>query len=231
VPFIPQAWENRVGEMVDRQIRFLIRGNACGAPDGQAAFATLVGKLKSAAGIDNAHEPLVLPSKIANAFALPGGKIYVLDGLLEKAQSPDELAGVLAHELGHVKHRDGMRKLIHDGGTSFLIGLLFGDVTGAGAVLFAGRSVLDASYSRDAERDADAFASQTMGKLGRSAAPLGELLLRIPGAQAKGISTILDSHPLTEERLDALKKGQSLVTRNALLSDGEWRALKRICRP
>jgi len=98
-------------------------------------------------------------------------------------------------------------------------------------VLFAGRSVLDASYSRDAERDADAFASQTMGKLGRSAAPLGELLLRIPGAQAKGISTILDSHPLTEERLDALKKGQSPVTGNALLSDGEWRALKRICRP
>jgi len=104
-------------------------------------------------------------------------------------------------------------------------------VTGAGAVLFAGRSLLDASYSRDAERDADSFASQTMGKLGRSAAPLGELLLRIPGAQAKGISTILDSHPLTEERLDALKKGQSPVTGNALLSDGEWRALKRICRP
>ena len=137
----------------------------------------------------------------------------------------------LAHELGHVKHRDGMRKLIHDGGTSFLIGLLFGDVTGAGAVLFAGRSLLDASYSRDAERDADAFASQTMGKLGRSAAPLGELLLRIPGAQAKGISTILDSHPLTEDRLEALKKDQSPVTGEVLLSNGEWRALKRICRP
>jgi len=230
-PLLPQAWENRVGEMVDRQIRFFIRGNACSAPEGQAALATLVGKLKSAGGIDNAHEPLVLSSKIPNAFALPGGKIYVLDGLLEKAQSPDELAGVLAHELGHVKHRDGMRKLIHDGGTSFLIGLLFGDVTGAGAVLFAGRSVLDASYSRDAERDADAFASQAMGKLGRSAAPLGELLLRIPGAQAKGISTILDSHPLTEDRLEALKKDQSPVTGEVLLSNGEWRALKRICRP
>ena len=231
VPFVPQAWENRVGEMIDRQIRFLIRGNACGAPDGQAALATLVGKLKSAGGIDIAHEPLVVSSKIANAFALPGGKIYVLDGLLEKAQSPDELAAVLAHELGHVKHRDGMRKIIHDGGTSFLIGLLFGDVTGAGAVLFAGRSLLDASYSRDAERDADSFASQTMGKLGRSAAPLGELLLRLPGAQANRTSTILASHPLTEERLVALKKDQSPVTGDALLSDGEWRALKRICRP
>jgi Zn-dependent protease with chaperone function len=231
VPFVPQAWENQVGEMVDRQIRFLIGGNACGTPDGQAALAALVGKLKSAGGIENAHEPLVVSSKIPNAFALPGGKIYVLDGLLEKAQSPDELAGVLAHELGHVKHRDGIRKIIHDGGTSFLIGLLFGDVTGAGAVLFAGRSLLDASYSRDAERDADAFASQTMRLLGRPAAPLGELLLRLPGAQAKGSLSMLASHPLTQERLEALKKNQGAVTGAALLSDGEWRALKRICRP
>ena len=231
VPFIPQAWENRVGEMVDRQIRFIIGGNACSALDGQAALATLVGKLKSAGEIDNALEPLVVSSKIENAFALPGGKIYVLDGLLEKAQNPDELAGVLAHELGHVKHRDGMRKIIHDGGTSFLIGLLFGDVTGAGAVLFAGRSLLDASYTRDAERDADAFASQTMRKLGRSAVPLGELLLRIPGAQAKGALTVLASHPLTEERLEAMKRDQGPVTGEALLSDGEWRALKRICQP
>ena len=51
-----------------------------------------------------------------------------------------------------MKHRDSMRKIIQTGGTSFLIGLLFGDVIGAGAVIFATRSMLDASYSRDAER-------------------------------------------------------------------------------
>jgi len=231
VPFVPQAWETRVGEAVDRQIRAFINGKACRTPDGQAALVTLVGKLRSAGGIDNALAPLVVSSEITNAFALPGGKIYLLDGLLEKAQNPDELAAILAHELGHVKHRDGLRKLVQTGGTSFLIGLLFGDVTGAGAVLFAGRSLLDASYSRDAERDADSFASQTMGMLGRSAAPLGELLLRLPGAQVKGTLTILDSHPLTEGRLEALKKDQSPVTGDALLSDGQWRALKRICRP
>ena len=231
VPVIPQAWENRVGEAVDRQIRVFVNGNGCNALDGQAALATLVGKLKSAGGIDNALDPLVVSSKIENAFALPGGRIFLLDGLLEKARSPDELAGILAHELGHVKHRDGLRKLIQTGGTSFLIGLLFGDVTGAGAALVAARSLLDASYSRDAERDADAFATQTLRKLGRSAAPAGELLLRITGAQANRTSAILASHPLTEERLAAMKKDQGPVTGDALLSDGEWRALKRICRP
>jgi len=230
VPFVPQAWETRVGEAVDRQIRAFINGKACRTPDGQAALVTLVGKLRSAGGIDNALAPLVVSSEITNAFALPGGKIYLLDGLLQKAQNPDELAAILAHELGHVKHRDGLRKLVQTGGTSFLIGLLFGDVTGAGAALFAGRSLLDASYSRDVERDADTFASQTMRKLGRSAAPMGELLLRITGAQASRTLTILASHPLTEERLAALKKDQSPVTGAALLSDGEWHALKRICR-
>ncbi len=73
----------------------------------------------------------VLPTSVPNAFALPGGKVFVLKGLLDKAESPDELAGILAHELGHLKHHDNMRGLIYNGGTSFLIGLLFGDVTGS----------------------------------------------------------------------------------------------------
>jgi Zn-dependent protease with chaperone function len=231
VPFVPQAWENRVGQAVDRQIRTFISDKACSAADGQVALATLVGKLESAGGIENVPEPLVISSKIANALALPGGKIILLDGLLEKAQSPDELAGILAHELGHVKHRDGMRKLIQTGGTSFLVGLLFGDITGAGAAVFAARSLLDASYSRDAERDADAFASQTMRKLGRSASAAGELLLRITRGQTNRTAPILDSHPLTEERLAAMKRDDGPVTGEPLLSDSEWRALKRICRP
>ena len=60
---------------------------------------------------------------------------------------------MLAHELGHLKHRDNMRKLIYNGGTSFLIGLLFGDVTGSSALIFASRSLVTASYSREAEHE------------------------------------------------------------------------------
>ncbi len=52
---------------------------------------------------------------LPNAFALPGGKVYLLNGLLNLARSPDEIAGVLAHELGHVQHRDGMRRAYPDG--------------------------------------------------------------------------------------------------------------------
>jgi len=129
-----------------------------------------------------------------------------------------------------VQHRDGMRRLIQTGGTSFLFGLLFGDVTGAGAVIFVGRSMLDASYSRDAERSADAFAVDVMHKLGRSPLPSGNLLFRITGEQAKKSLGILSSHPLTEERLDTMKKADRVATGPELLSPAQWTALKNICK-
>ena len=117
-------------------------------------LAVLQGK---AAGMDLSIKTAVLSTPIPNAFALPGAKIYLLNGLLAKAENPDEIAGVLAHEFGHLKHRDATRNLIYNGGTSFLIGLLFGDVTGSGALIFASRSLVTSSYSREAEYNADTF--------------------------------------------------------------------------
>ena len=66
----------------------------------------------------------VLSTPVPNAFALPGGRVYLFHGLLAKAENVDEVAGVLAHELGHLRQRDNLRQLIYNGGTSFLIGLL-----------------------------------------------------------------------------------------------------------
>jgi predicted Zn-dependent protease len=149
---------------------------------------------------------------------------------LQKAQNPDEIAGVIAHELGHVQHRDNLRKIIQTGGTSFLIGLLFGDVLGASTMIFATQSLLDASYSREAERGADDFAIDVMHKLGRSPKPMGELLFRITGAEAGKTITILTSHPLTEDRLALMKKEDRPNTGPDILSANEWRALKGICR-
>ena len=92
------------------------------------------------------------------------------------------------------------------------------------------RTVLDASYSRDNESAADAFAIETMRKLGRSPRPMGELLYRITGAQANKSITILASHPLTEERLATMKEHDRPATGAPLLSDVEWNALKSACK-
>ncbi len=227
-PLVPFAIEKRMGEAVDRQARAILGGRDCTNPEGQAAFTKMVTKLKEASGFDTPLEAKVLSSSIPNAFALPGGKVYLLDGLLQKARNVDEVAGVLAHELGHAHNRDGMRKMIQTGGSSFLIGLLFGDVMGGGAVLFAARSIIDASYSREAETRADDFAIRGMHALGRSPEPLGEFLVRMTGGGR--VATIIDSHPVSAERLDRMKKDARPVSGAPILTEQEWKALKTICR-
>ena len=122
-----------------------------------------------------------------------------------------------------------MRGLIYNGGTSFLIGLLFGDVTGSSAVIFASRSLVEASYSREAETDADTFAIEIMHKLGRSPKPAAELMFRITGKEGGSGFTILASHPLTEDRLARMTREDRPASGPPLLTDKEWQALKGIC--
>jgi Zn-dependent protease with chaperone function len=228
-PLVPQAFERRLGDVADGQVRTIFGSQVCSRPAGQAAFAKLVDEVRAAAGLDAAVESKVLATPVPNAFALPGGRVYLFAGLLDKAQDADEIAGVLAHELGHVKHRDGTRNLIHNGGTSFLIGLLFGDVTGSGALIFASRSLITASYSREAEFNADTVSIDAMHRLGRPTEPMGELLFRVTGKEGdKGLS-ILGNHPLTEDRLARMKQEDHPPSGAPLLTPDEWRSLKAIC--
>jgi Zn-dependent protease with chaperone function len=229
-PLVPRALERRIGEASEVQIKAIFGGNVCDRAAGQAAYTKLLNKLREAAGLDADVQSAVLATDIPNAFALPGGKVYLLNGLLAKAENPDEIAGVLAHELGHLKHRDNMRGLIYDGGTSFLIGLLFGDVTGSGAMIYASRSLVTASYSREAEQNADSVAIEVMHKLGRSPKPMGELLFRVTGKE-RGNLSILAGHPLTEDRLKRMTGEDRPANGPPLLTAEEWTALKGICEP
>jgi Zn-dependent protease with chaperone function len=225
---MPYSWEMRLGAAVDARVR-LVLGPGCSRPGGVAALVKLVDRLQSAARLQIAPDPVVLRSNMVNAFALPGARVYVLSQLLAKSDNPDELAGVLAHELGHVAHRDGLRRLIRDGGTSFLVGLMFGDVAGSGAVLMAGRAVLSATYSRTDENRADAFAVTIMHRLGRPTAPLGALLARIADQAHEEAASLLRSHPLTPDRRAMLEAADPPASGPALLDDREWQDLKRVC--
>jgi Zn-dependent protease with chaperone function len=229
VPLLPPSFDRRLGDIADNQVRVIFGDKVCAGPNGNAAFSKLVETLRQAGHLDVPLRAAVLASPVPNAFALPGGKVYLFDGLLQKANSADEIAGVIAHEMGHVAHRDQMRMLIQNGGTSFLIGLLLGDITGSGAVIFATRSLLAASYSREAEANADAFAIATMHALGRSPAPMGELLFRVTGAEGGRAIGILASHPLTEDRRALMRREDRAVTGPEILSAEEWRALKTVC--
>jgi predicted Zn-dependent protease len=237
-PLLPLAVEHRLGLAVDKEIRSMLdtrgMGDAflCGAAEieqaGRAALAKLVGRLESAAELPIPLKVSVVRRPEANAIALPGGTIYVFEGLVDKAQTPDELAGVLAHEIGHVAQRDGTRSVLQGAGLSFLFGMLLGDFVGGGAVVIAGRTLLQSSYSRDVETAADRYSVALMTKIGADARALGAALARIGEDTGSGAKILLD-HPVTKERIAAINAAAEKGPTRPLLDRAEWTALKRIC--
>ncbi len=228
-PLVPVSAEMRLGEVANRQIRTIFSGKTCEAAAGSAALSLLTERLNSAADLPMPITVQVINHPSTNALTLPGGRIYILSGLLPTVASADELAGILAHEMGHVAHRDVMRKLIQTGGTSFLLGLLFGDVSGGGAVIIGVRMLIDSSYSRDVESGADAFAARSMTTLGRPAQPLGDWLWRLGQKDGASALDIFRSHPQPNERAAALREIGLNRLGPPLLDEAQFKALKAIC--
>ncbi len=237
-PLVPQWMEGRLGSAADTQVRAMLdkspaeRPFECGAAPGEQAgllvFESLIGRLRQASGLRAPLRAAVIRRPEANAIALPGGYVYVFEGLIDRAQTPDELAGVIAHELGHVAHRDGTRTVLQGAGLSLVFGMLLGDFVGGGAVVLASESLLKSAYSRDKETAADAYAVRTMTALNADARALGRFLGRIAASSDRG--SIFRQHPATPDRIkriDALAPPQSGGA--SLLDSDQWAALKRIC--
>lgn len=228
-PLVPHSIERRLGDVAERQVRAMFDGHACVEPKGQAALAKLAQAMIRASGAPDDTKVDTLSSPVTNAFALPGGRVFVLRGLIDKAQSSDEVAGVIAHELGHVAHRDGLRVAISHGSAAFVLGLFFGDVFGAGAVLAGARAALGAAYTREAETQADDYAARAMRAAGRSARPLGEFLKRTAQGEARTPLDFLRDHPSSDDRLARIAREPGDTTAPPLLTDEEWEALKGVC--
>ncbi|MBX6427006.1 MAG: M48 family metallopeptidase [Variibacter sp.] len=237
-PYVPLSVERRFGEVVDAQVRAMLdpgqqgRNFECGWAEGEkagrAALERLVGRLAAAAALPVPLSVVVVRRKEANAIALPGGHVYVFEGLIDKARSADEVAGVIGHELGHVAHRDGTRSALQAAGLSFLFGLVLGDFVGGGAVVIAARTVLQLAYSREVEAAADLYAVDLMTKAGGDARALGAILERITGAIEPGAKILLN-HPETRERVEAIGRAAGGKAGRPLLAPAEWAALQRIC--
>jgi Zn-dependent protease with chaperone function len=237
-PLVPQGIESRLGSAADTQVRAMLdkgpegRPFECGAAPGeqagQIAFDILIARLRDASGLRVPLRAAIVRRPEANAIALPGGYVYVFQGLIDQAQSADEVAGVIAHEFGHVAHRDGTRTVLQGAGLSLVFGMLLGDFVGGGAVVLASESLLKSAYSRDKETAADVYAVRTMTALNADARALGRFLGRIAASSDRG--SIFRQHPATPDRvkrIDALAPPQSGGA--SLLDAGQWAALKRVC--
>jgi Zn-dependent protease with chaperone function len=237
-PLVPYAAETRLGAAVDAQVRSMLDKSragprfVCGSGEaeqaGRAAFDKMLAKLEQAAGQPIPLRVLVVRNEDANAVTLPGGIIYVFHGLINKAENADEVAGVIAHELGHVAHRDGTRMVLQHGAMSLLFGLLLGDFVGGGAVIIAAKAILQTSYSRGVEADADAYAVDLMKELDADPRALGTILTRIDGSSHTPLKFLLD-HPETKQRVDAMNSRAGAGSIKPVLTPSEWADVKRIC--
>jgi Zn-dependent protease with chaperone function len=235
---LPQQIEQHLGRIGDIRFRTAFDDGPKGRPfecgegpgeiEGKRAFDNLIARIAKGAGLDIPIHAVVVRRAEPNAFALAGGYIYVLQGLIDNAKNVDEAAAVIAHELGHVANRDGIRSVLQSAGLSLVFGIVLGDFVGGAAIVVAAQMLLKAIYSRQQEAAADDFAVRTLQELNANPRALATFLDRV--ARNVRPRSIFLGHPSVPERVArinaiALKQEQG----TPLLSDVEWDALRRIC--
>ena len=237
-PLLPPEGEAALGEVTLARIREALspRGRAvpvalCEAPEGRAALNRMAARLTTDPGLPDALTIQVLDHGMVNAFALPGGHVVLFRGLIEEAGHPDEVAAVLAHELGHVAARDPTRIALRSAGSVGVLGLLFGDFAGGALTLALLNTAIEASYTREAEAAADAYARARMIEAGLPPEALATLFERL---QARGgeIPPVLEhflGHPMLAERIAAAREGRRAAGGRPSLDEAGWAALRAIC--
>jgi predicted Zn-dependent protease len=225
---VPRSWEEKLGQSVMRQVELVFGGGQlrdCDAPAGRAALDGLVRRLAATADTDYVFRVRVLDNSIVNALAAPGGYVVIFRGLIDKAKSAEEVAGVLAHEMGHVIERHGTEALIRQYGMQLIVGNV-----AEGATLDSGSVLLSLSYSRDAEREADRIGVMLLNRSDIRGAGLAGFFRRLSkesNGGSGGAFRYFATHPPSGERASdiearALGKGEAM-------SAEEWQALRKIC--
>lgn len=176
----------------------------------------------------------VVRDDAVNAFAFPGGVVVVNTGLLARAGTPDEVAGVLAHELAHVLERHSLEAALDRVGVLVALGVL----VDSGASLFelqTALSLLDLKFSRDHEREADAIGLEMLHAAGLDPTAMGTFFERLAreGGDLPGALQLLTTHPASVERAEALAERASElspVPRRPLVTPARWAALQARAR-
>lgn len=142
----------------------------------------------------------------ANAFALPGGTIILLDELVALAETPAQLDSIILHELGHVHHRHMMKQLVQSTILSVSVSLITGESSGIVDNL-AGMGVFIASngQSREAEKQADHYAKLAMRQIYGSSEPMAEMFERFQQQSEGEVPAWLSTHPDFDSRIDAAR--------------------------
>ena len=209
VAHAPLAWEEKLTDNViaDHPRIFVVDSN-----DTRITMVTqLVARIAAALPeADRRYQfrAVLLDRREVNAFALPGGRIFVFTGLLDRIQRPEELAGVLAHEMAHVTQRHGLHKLIAGGGPYYVLRLFVSDQQEVLSTISAGSQMMvNQYYSWDIEREADTIGWHYLMAANIDPRGLADFFqLLTEGESSSTIPVMFRSHPATSERTASLNK-------------------------
>ena len=225
---VPLSWQRSLGARAEADLIGTLNAGKSTSPCADSTnsdFLFLSAKaFAKAASLPEAPQIRVYPIKLPNAFALPGNRIILTRGMLERMKTADQALGVLAHETAHLAHSDPLASMIQHQGWGLAAQVMFG----TGMVSSLAQVVPIFAYHRDLERRADAEGGRYMAALGRSPQALADALHRLAEGDSGGW---LSTHPATEERAAAIAAlpGPERDTVPLLLRPGEWQSLRKRC--
>jgi predicted Zn-dependent protease len=232
-PFVPISWEEQLGRSVADGLA--PPEEWCGDPERLEPIDRIVSTLTASLSRQPYRLRVIVANRpVLNAFALPGGTIVIYRGLIEKTDSADELAGVLAHEIQHVLKRHTTRAMLEEASTAVLIAAVTGDASGAMAYgLRSARVVGALRYSRQNEEEADAEGMRMV--LAARIDPSGMIgffeRLDREAPNVPQILAFLSTHPATTDRIEKLRAiaGGSTQKPLRLLPRLDWRKYRMLC--
>jgi len=210
---IPVEYEMKMGEEIYKQNMLTCKEDSARTKLVNEYFQTLHIKSPYKVRITVVDDPTV------NAFAIPGGHIIVFSGILDQMKRHEELAGVLAHEYGHIYYRHSLRAMARSLANYTLISLVIGDVSGvAGVIVQNADYIKSLKYSRELEEQADNFGFHLLKEKGVNPSGmvwLFQTLTTIPPKIDIKVPEFLRSHPYTKKRIEnmqVLLKKENLST-------------------
>lgn len=175
----------------------------------------------------------IVKSDIVNAFALPGGYVVIYSGLLENTERPEQLAGVLAHELQHITNRHGTEALVRDYSLSFIISVATSDTGTMETTLGIAKYLGLMNYSRENESEADTEGMKMMEEARIDPDGMVEFfeILKVKGGDIPDSLEYILTYPQTKDRIFKLKEiSRSMKYDHVNLNDTkEWEEIKNIC--
>lgn len=191
-----------------------------------SAADTILQRIAEANGIDRATIQLhIVENAEPNAFAMPAGHMVVHTGLMHATSSPEQLAGVMAHELAHIRHGHVMKQLMRTVGLSLIIRMAAGEAPEM--IESTAGNLANMAFSREMESEADATGVEYLVKAGIDPEAFAQFMEYIQQNETTQLPEWMSTHPDSGSRAEEIRKLAAAQSMNKqpsrpLLSEATW---------